>query len=155
MKQLLTLLVFSAGLALAQPTFNAYYEATLAGSPAVVTVQQPAANAASTVRFKTASVYCSVACDVTVERSGTAATSTALTPVSVNASMTAAAKTKAFSASNAGVGTVLNKFTIGAGGTMAIDLMPLTLSGAGTDKNLTFRTSSVTGTVRITIQFEE
>ena len=154
MKRFLTLLLFSAGLTFAQSAYVAYNEAVLAGTASVVTVQQPASNSARIVRFVAASLYCSAACDVTLERNGTAATTTALTPTPINTT-TSAAKAKAFSASNVGAGTVLSKYSLVAGGTMVIDLAVMNLSGTGTTKNLTFRTSAITGTARITVQFNE
>ena len=57
--------------------YTAYREATLAGAAEVVTVQQ-AASPAKTIHLDAASVYCSVDCVVTIERNGTAATTTAL-----------------------------------------------------------------------------
>jgi hypothetical protein len=154
MKKLLTLLVCFAGFAFAQADYVALYEASLTSAASVVTVQAPASSAARIVRFVGAYIYCSVQCDVSLERDGTAATATALTPVGVS-SQAPAAKTKAFRSSDVGVGTVIGKYTVPAGGTQVIDLTSVVIAGAGTGKNLTLRTASITGTARISIQFRE
>lgn len=153
MKKLLTLLLCLAGLGSAQQ-YVAYKEAALSAAASVVTVQQPAATAPRVLRFANATLYCSAACDITLERSGTAATATALTPTPLKPSIPAA-KALAFHTSDVGVGTVLNKFSLAAGATLTVDLSAVSFIGTGTTKNLTLRTSSITGTARIAIQFSE
>jgi hypothetical protein len=154
MKRLLLLFACFAGLGLAQAEYVALYDATLSGAASVVTVQAPATSAARTVRFTVAYVYCSVACDLTLERTGTAATATALAPAALN-STASTALTKAWRSSDVGAGTVIGKYSVPAGGTIVLDIKALTLSGAGTSKNLTLRTSAITGSAKVAIQFTE
>lgn len=152
MKRLLfALLVCAVGLAAQE--YTATKETDLSGAAEVVTVQQPATGA-KTVRFVGAYIYCSVACNVTLERTGTAATSTALTRVPVHEDMAAAVAT-AWSSSNVGVGSVVGKYSIAAGGSTSIPMETMALYGNGTGKNVTLRTSSITGNVKIIIQWKE
>lgn len=128
-------------------------DATLSGAAEVVTIQQPATGA-SKVRLLWASVYCSVACDVTQERNGTAATTTAATAAKVNPDKADSAAATVFHTSNVGVGTVISK-TPTSGGTATISFDKIVLVGDGTTKNYTIRTSSITGRVVIVLAWEE
>lgn len=125
----------------------------LSNSAEVVTIQQPASGS-RTVVFKRASIYCSVACTVTLERDGTAATATSLTVVKAHSGAATATAT-AWRGSDVGVGTVVSKHYIGAGTTLPLDLSAMYLIGDGTAKNLTLRTSAITGTAVINILWEE
>ena len=60
-----------------------------------------------------------------------------------------------YSASNVGVGTVLHKETLGAGGRVVLDLSGYSMFDEGTGRNYTIRTNSVTGIVRIALRFRE
>src|ERR1700738_1039313 len=142
------------------PDYIVFREDTgLSNAASVVTIQQPATNPAS-VSFYTpaqggsASVYCSVACVVTLERDGTAATSTSATPIPVSHG-TPAAVTTAYVASNVGVGTILNRIPVAAGQTVNPDLSSLKMYAAGTGVNLTLRTNSITGDVKILMKWRE
>lgn len=126
---------------------------TLAAAAEVVTIQQPAATAA-TVRFVGVYLDCSVACTYTLERNGTAASATTLTTVSLNAG-SAASKALAWSGSNAGAGTVLFRGSLPAGGGVTLNLSGIVLSGVGTTKNVTLRTNSITGDVKIDFRWTE
>src|SRR5690242_4256563 len=84
-----------------QPAFVAFKQTALAGTAEVITVQQPASGAKN-VSFVAAYVDCSAVCTITLERDGTAATTTALTVVQVNPDFNVAATANAFSASNVG-----------------------------------------------------
>jgi hypothetical protein len=109
------------------------------------------------VYFKEAYVYCSVACTFTVERDGVAAAGTALTVILKHASNPATAVT-AWHTSNVGAGTTVSPtYALGGGieNWLVIDLTEFVLVGDGTGKNLTIRTSSITGTARISIKWEE
>jgi hypothetical protein len=143
-------------LALGQPQAG-FYCATkttaLSGAAEVVTVQQPATGARS-VSFSGASIYASVETGLLLQRDGTAASSTTLAPAKLNASADTAAAT-AWSSSNVGSGTTLAAYTVPAGGTLVLDLSGIWLLGNGTAKNLTLRTASVTGTVKINICWRE
>ena len=101
-----------------------------------------------------ARVQCSVECNLTLERDGTAATTTAATPVAL-LPQAPAAVTKAFVASNVGAGSVVGRYTITAGDWERIDLTRFRLFGLGTAKNLTLRFASMTGTVKVIILFTE
>ena len=134
--------------------FVATKQTALTGAAEVITVQQPAASA-KTVRFVGAYVDCSAACSVTVERNGTAATTTSLSVAKVNPSSSQAATAVAFSSSNVGTGTVVATYSLTAGGSRIIDLSRVYMTGTGTGKNLTLRTSSITGIVNILVQWTE
>ena len=155
--RLLVLLLLAATLS-AQRYYLRHYEAlketALAAAAEVVTIQQPATGS-RTVYFKEAYVYCSVACTFTVERDGVAAAGTALTVLLLHAGNPATAVT-AWHTSNVGAGTTVSPtYALGAGDYIIIDLTRFVLVGDGTAKNLTVRTNSITGTVRIAIIWEE
>lgn len=156
MQRLILLLLCACGIAAAQGgrQYVVSRTASLSSAAAVVTVQQPASGAASVVHFVGAYVYCSAACDVTLERNGTAATATATTPVSVNSSVPAA-KSTAFYSSDVGTGSTIGTYSLPASGSQVLDLSAVYLYGSGTSKNVTVRTSAITGTVKIVIQFSE
>lgn len=148
MKTLLALLMFVAPLALARSTYTAVKKTVLDSDSEAVTVQLPA-GATKTVAFRTASVYCSVECEFTVERNGTAATATSLAVNAVNGSDGAA---RAYSSSNVGTGTVIGRNIVPAGGTTVIELED---AGLIAGQNLTIRTASITGTAIIVIKWFE
>lgn len=143
---LLTLPVFGQGFVVQKTT-------SLSGAAEVITVQQPATGSRR-VLFNAAYVDCSVACTVTLERSGTPATATALTVNRINAGETAPS-VLAFSGSDVGAGTVLSVISLSAGGSTVIDLTAMKWEKGTTTTNMSLRTSSITGTVHITIQFSE
>lgn len=118
------------------------------------TLQQPAANAKQ-VTGEWASVYCSVACVVTQSINGTAATTTAGTPVALPGSMSGPAIATFWTASNAGSGTTLAVDNIPAGGTFTFDLTKIRLPASGTASNYTIAIASLTGTVNIKIAHGE
>lgn len=125
------------------------------GSACVVTVQQPSTPAlAKRVSFHGAAVTCSVDCTFTIERNGTAATATSQPPTGLGTNAPASAAT-AYINSDVGSGTVISNLAIPAGGTMSLDLSKISLQGTTTTSNLTIRTNSITGTVRINITFAE
>jgi hypothetical protein len=135
-------------------------EVTLSGAAEVVTVQIPAGSTRN-LKFKMAQVWCSTgSVDVTVERDGTAATTTALTPqkVNPNASWVPSSIASGFHTSNVGAGSQIgSKQTAYAGSTgLILDMSPTVLEKASASvRNLTIRTASYTGTVRISIFWEE
>ena len=150
-KLLLVLLVCALGVAAQEYTVTK--ETTLSSSAEVITVQQPATGA-KIVRFVGAYIYSAGACGITLERTGTAATSTALTRVPLHESMAAATATAWYS-SNVGTGTTLGKYLVPAGGSLTLDLTGLALYGNGTGKNVTIRTASCTGDAKIVLQWKE
>lgn len=145
--------LLAAGQSRDQYNYIATKATTLSNAAEVVTIQQPASGS-RTVHFHGAYVSSSVACAITVERDGTAATATALTAVPFN-STTPAAKATPFSGSDVGTGTVIGRYDIAAGGSVSIDLSDKQLFGDGTSKNLSIRTSSISGDVKIDITWGE
>ncbi len=156
MRKLLWIGLLTAAPALAQISYVAQKTTSLSGAAEVITVQQKApASTNRVVNFKTAYIDCSVACTATLERNGTFASSTTLTPLNVNPSETTATAT-AWSGSNVGTGTVIQVASISAGGYLVFDISNVVLQAQdGTGANFTLRTSSITGTVHITIIWTE
>ncbi len=155
MKRLLLLLAIALPLAAQTPTYTATQTTSLSSAAEVITIQAPgAANTRPTklITLAGVSVYCSVACTVTIERDGTAATTTALTPASLDYHFPVALATT-YHSSNVGTGTVLSSYAIAAMATAVIDLSSKQLLSGG--DNLTLRTSSITGTVVINLQWTE
>lgn len=130
-------------------------QTVLSAATEVVTIQQPASSARQ-VSFISAYFDCSVACTFTLERNGTAATSTTLAVNNINPGETAASTT-AWSASNVGTGTVLATYNCTAACSIAIDLSGIIFSQSGstTGTNLTLRSSTITGTVDIIFKYGE
>jgi len=152
-KRLLLFLALSVPVFAQTYTYTASQTTVLAGAAEVLTLQVPGnSQPPRLIVFYTASLYCSVACTITVERDGTAATTTSIATVAVNRQHPASI-TKAFKTSNVGAGTVLSSFTLAAGSGVVLDLTAKSMS-QGSD-NLTFRTSSITGTVQIQVQWTE
>jgi len=139
----------------AQIQFVAQKTTNLSGAAEVITVQQPASGP-RTVEFRSAYIDCSVACTVTLERNGNAATSTSTPVVPVAAGTAQTATATAWASSNVGTGVVLQVSTISAGGFLVFDLAGITLPPKpDLSQNFTLRTSSITGTVNITIKWTE
>ena len=119
-----------------------------------VTVQQ-VANSNRILHFKTAYVECTVACTVTVERNGSAATSTEATPTPVNATSEAAVS-KAFVASNVGSGTAISPaYSVAANGSIVLDMTAVYLYTAVTTDNVSIKIASASGNYKVLIQYEE
>ena len=128
---------------------------TLAAASEKLTVQQPASGAKS-VFLLSASVYCSVACTATMTRDGTAATTTALTPVAISGIGAPATTTTGYHTSNVGAGTTISvAHVIPAGATVVFDLSGIHLRGNGTAKNFSIATNSITGDAKIQIIWRE
>jgi hypothetical protein len=157
MKRFLLFLVLPLGL-FGQTQYSASKATSLSGAAEVITIQgngssDPAFNRLTKVIALTSfDASCSVACSITLERDGTAATTTTLTPATLNAA-SPVATALAFSASNVGTGTVLAQYNVAAGGVLFVSLAGKELrTGA---QNLTVRTSSITGTVTVNLQWSE
>lgn len=141
-------------LLLGQISYVAQKTTTLSSAAEVITVQQPAASS-RILDFKSAYVDCSVTCTVTLERNGSPASSTALVILNINPNESTAAST-GWSASNVGTGTVLSVVSIPASGSIIFDLSGIgLLANNSTGQNLSIRTSSITGTVHITVKYTE
>jgi hypothetical protein len=147
----LVLLFFLGFTAFAQE-FVVLRTATLSNSAEAVTIQQPSSGG-KRVNFRSAWIDSTVDVEVTIERNGTAASSTSTTPVAVNPPGTATVS--AYHTSNVGPGTVISRFTCKAGPVCTVDISAVSQVGSGTSKNFTLRTSSITGTVHIGIQWVE
>lgn len=149
----LSLITFST-LATAQ-VYTVRKNTALSSAAEVVTIQQPA-TLARQVTFISAYFDCSVACSFTLERNGTAATSTTLAVTNVNPEETAAS-TKAWSGSNVGTGTVIASYNCTAACSVSIDLTGIMFpqNGSTTATNLTLRSSAITGTVDIVFKYSE
>jgi len=138
---------------------------TLAAAATAVTIQQPATGSVN-VQLENAIVYCSVACQVSQSRAGTAATATAgtvrplgSTPIGYSAPF------NFFTASDVGAGTSQGGIIyVPAGGTVNICLStlapgcagsgpvaPITLVTGNTNMNYTISVASMTGDVNITL----
>lgn len=137
-------------------------DVSLSAAGTTLTIQQPsvASGAAKQVTLETATVYCSVACNVTQAYNGTAATATsgALTPIpGTPANATAAATV--WTASNVGSGTAVGGIIhVQAGQTVTIclsttcgALASVTMGNTGTATNYSFIVSTITGTANITL----
>ena len=156
MKTLLIALALAAGLSAQNQTVTTYTaskQTSLTAAAEVVTVQQPATGARP-VQFVAAYFDCSVACSMTLERNGTAASATSLSINPVFSGSVAATST-AFSSSNVGTGTVLSRFNCAAACSNTLDLTDISFQAGGTAQNLTLRSSSITGTVTINFKFRE
>lgn len=127
----------------------------LSSAAEVLTVQQPANGVSRRIRFISAYIDCSVACTVTLERNGTAASSTIQVPAQVNPQLSTPALAQGFNSSNVGTGTVLSKVSLAANGSVIVDLSNITMVGADSSQNFTVRTSSISGTVDIMISWSE
>lgn len=133
--------------------FVAIKTTTLSSAAEAITIQMPASSAPARVNFRGVWISTTVDVTITVERSGTAATSTTLAIAAVN---TGTALARAWSSSNVGTGTLISSFTcLATASPCSVDLTRTFLLGAGTTKNLTVRTSSISGTVTIGIQWAE
>lgn len=147
------LLVLMAIPALAQGTYWVEVETSLSGAAEAVTVHRPSTNGSRNVSFADASVYCSAACTFTVERDGTAPTATTVATVKTNSTQVASSATAWKAPNNVGTANrTLAKNYVSAGNTLAIGLEDNELRPGD---NLTIRTSSITGTAKITIRWRE
>lgn len=154
---LMVLMVLSAP-AWAQYQYVLFREATPAAAASVVTVQQPATGARN-VRLVSIYVYCAVDCGFSLERDGTAATTTASTPTPMNSSVPVS-KATGFHTSDVGTGVTLAKFSLVAKSSIVLSasnggLGNVSLTGQGTGKNITVRSSSISGLIQIAIMFTE
>ena len=132
--------------------YIAYKETALTSATEAITIQ---AGKTLNIYPQSAVVYCSAATDITFAVNGTAATSTTLAETALNGAP--AAQGTAYSASNVGSGTTVEKISIlTGGGTFIEDLTKLVLYNTpGGTQNLTVSTSSTTATCRFKILFIE
>lgn len=97
------------------------YSGTLSGSTEKITVHLPAAQTRVRIKFGTAMIYNSAACDWRTERDGTAPTTTSLTPVKLNSYEPTAVFT-AYRSSNVGTAARVHPTLENLTGTTPIDL---------------------------------
>ncbi len=132
--------------------FAAFKATSLAGAAEVITIQQPASDG-KIIRIEAVEIWSDVACTATLERDGTAATGTAITPSVITYGSPSG---NAFHTSDVGVGTVITIKEISAN---VITPVPfpggLYLAPTGTASNFTVRTSSITADVKITVVWRE
>lgn len=141
------------------------YGGSLSGATQKITIQLPTATAGTRVRLKAAKIYCSVACTVTQERNGTAATATSLTVNKLNPEASGTLTVTAWRSSNVGAAAVTYTSDVVIAGTT----LPLNLGSAvdsetrggvyliGTTSaiNYSIGLASMTGDYRITIIGEQ
>jgi hypothetical protein len=133
--------------------YSTVYNATVSSSAAVLTVQQPATPIVHAI-LRSVSIYCSVACTVQVERDGSAATATAGTAAS-STQEAPSAGVLVFTGSNVGSGTILSQaFQVSAGTSILVNLAGLEMLKAQ-PRNYSFRTNSISGTVQMTLLWDE
>lgn len=144
MKRLVLISLFAASAVAQTNVYSVFREESLSGAATALTIQQPA-SPSKNITLLGAYAYCSVACTLTLEHTGSAATATEVTP-DPNTPGSSAATLRAFRSSNVGSGTTKNKFNIAAGG-----YLPLEFNGTQLTKtaaaNYTLRIASMTGTV--------
>lgn len=118
--------------------YTVEYGASLSAATAAITVHLPSAQAGVRIRFGTAAIYNSAACDWRTERDGTAPTATTVTPVKLN-SYEPAAVFEAYRGSDVGSAARTHPTLEGLTGITTIDLTKEELLPG---ENLTFRTPS-------------
>lgn len=151
MKKIAILLMLAASVfAQRRGTYAIEQKTALVAAAETITVQLPSSTG-RTAGFESASVYCSVQCEITFERDGTAATATAITVQKVNSSDATATAT-AYRSSNVGTSTVIGRDIVTAGTTASYDLKN---KGLLAGQNFTIRTASITGTVIISVLWQE
>lgn len=138
------------------PSTQAYYDYNVNASltsAGVWTVQQPS-TVTKTASFVGMTITSTVPLTFTLERDGTAASTTAGTVTQINPS-NAASTMNVYSASNVGTGTVMGTYSVQAGVPFSLDLSPQILWKQQTGRNLTVRTSSVTASVQLVVLWSE
>lgn len=140
--------------AFAEARYTVTHQATLSNAAGVVTIQQPASGAYN-VAIEYIYLSCSVTCNYTVERDGTAATATSATPVPMT-SDAPAAQALVFTASNVGTGSVLAPGTVSAGNFVTLEGDGMNMSYTrGTATNYTIRTNAISGDVKVVFKWKE
>ena len=133
--------------------FTAWKATTLSGAAEVITIQQPASGGRR-IFVAIVNLYCSVACVITWEQNGTAATATALTRTTIGPSGFSPTVT-AWSGSDVGAGTTLEVFRLSAAESKSLNMEGVFMQGSSTATNYSLRTDSITGDVEIYIRWRE
>ena len=133
--------------------YQASASLSLSGTGGSITIQLPV-KSGSRVYLQQAVLKCSVACTVTQERNGSAASATATTPVSLTGGATPAATL--YGGSGTTGGAALTSLTLGAGQQIPLD-MTFTAFSRNNDnvQNHTWRVSSITGTFEVGVIWGE
>lgn len=135
------------------PDVYQYYKTTsLSGAAETITIQQPATGA-RTVSLVSATVCSTADVTWTLSKDGTAATTTAGTPIRSQGDNTAQADV--FHTSNVGSPTTLMAYPLQADECRTITLDGNEMKGNGTGKNYSLGSDSITATVYINIKWEE
>lgn len=149
----LTLPLLIAGLCQAQLVrwVGTTGDVVLAAAATTLTIQQPATGAKA-VTLETATIYCSVACDITQKQNGTGATATSATLIPITSTLTSPVTTL-FRASNVGSGTALGFiYHLAAGAYVVFDLSKVSLPNTSSIAvNYSISISAITGTANVTI----
>lgn len=129
--------------------YTVEYGGSLSSSTEAITVHLPAAQTRVRVRFGTAMIYSSAACDWRTERDGTAPTATSVTPVKLNSYEPSAVFT-AWRSSNVGSAARTHPTLENLTGITTVDLSKEELLYG---ENLTIRTpSNCTADYRVAVE---
>jgi len=154
MRRMLIVFLFALTCFAQSGTYVVLQKSVLSSTTEAVTIQLPA-TATRNVDFGLpdtgVSIYCSAACEITVDRNGTLATTTAIA-VGKLRSIYATLQSAAYRSSNAGVGTEIANIVVPAGGTFPLGLADFALKAG---ENLNIRIASVSATVIITAKYRE
>jgi hypothetical protein len=134
------------------PIYTVYKDTTLAGAAEVVTIRTPSSGSNKSAYMIDVDLYCSVACEVTIEMQGTYSTGTTITPVKGQSSKSASEILATSGTSISGT-TVKTKKYLAAGETCPLDLIGIFLTEPA--DAITFRTNSITGQFTLTARFEQ
>jgi hypothetical protein len=153
------LIIASAVAALAQPysaTYTALYEKTVSAAAAVTSLQQPTSPSRA-IKLIGVQIYCSVQCQPTVEFAGSASATASTAITSTSPSLTTPPTALFYTDSNATAPSVpMNKYVVPAGATQVISFIDERLGVSNTvltrvaGQNVTVRTDSITGNVKVT-----
>lgn len=154
MLRILAILFATALTCAAQDSYNVIDERTLSAASGAITIQAKATGG-SNAKPQWVSLQCSVACSVYLEKNGTAATTTALTPVAVNDDDTTVAKFDAFHTSNVGAGTKISAtYDLAASQILTLDLAGLVIKRNNNTKNITIRIGTMTGSYKVHLRVD-
>lgn len=158
-RTLLGLLLAGLALAQSQNPFDQYFSYTkttaLTAATEVITVQGVAARNKS-IKLISAYIFSDAACTISLERSGTVASTTAGTVVALNPNnvFLNTSVANVYRSSNVGTGSVIASYPVQAGTDKTIDLTKFSLP-AGVLDNITLRTASCTANVTIQFTWQE
>lgn len=158
MKNILAVLLFAA-FAQAQLVYTAVYEVNLPGTAGATTIQQPASPTRN-ARLIAVKVYSSAAATVTLEHTGTAATTTASTSITKRPGVSTSPTLAYYTASNAGTGSAWDIAVIPGGSEKVWECTDENKSWCGllpklAGANWTVRFASMTGDVKVTWMWTE